>query len=157
MRIVIVGGGVVGYGLAGKLLKEKHQLSLIELDSKLCAELSEKLDMQIINGSGTSPELLKQAYFVYTLRSVTLVCVFFGIYFKRAHPDAAFWSIILGFVAATLYQFNIPINYKPYFWNMHVAIFTVVIAIPVFVIISLVKKWTPQTAGEVPPLYKKDT
>ena len=61
MRIVIVGGGVVGYGLAGKLLKEKHQLSLIELDAKLCAELSEKLDMQIINGSGTSPQLLKDA------------------------------------------------------------------------------------------------
>ncbi|MFZ5979880.1 MAG: Trk system potassium transporter TrkA [Candidatus Zixiibacteriota bacterium] len=61
MRIVIVGGGVVGYGLAGKLLKEKHQLSLIEMDSKLCNDLSEKLDMQIINGSGTSPALLKEA------------------------------------------------------------------------------------------------
>jgi trk system potassium uptake protein TrkA len=60
MRIVIVGGGVVGYGLAGKLLKEKHQLSLIELDDKLCAELSEKLDMQILHGSGTSPQLLKE-------------------------------------------------------------------------------------------------
>jgi len=52
---------VVGYGLAGKLLKEKHQLSLIELDDKLCGDLSEKLDMQIINGSGTSPQLLKEA------------------------------------------------------------------------------------------------
>ena len=61
MRIVIVGGGVVGYGLAGKLLKEKHHLSLVEMDSKLCEDLSEKLDMQIINGSGTSPALLKEA------------------------------------------------------------------------------------------------
>lgn len=61
MRIVIVGGGVVGYGLAGKLLKEKHHLSLVELDAKLCADLSEKLDMQIINGSGTSPATLKEA------------------------------------------------------------------------------------------------
>ena len=57
MRIVIVGGGVVGYGLASKLLKEKHHLSLIEMDSKLCGDLSEKLDLQIINGSGTSPAL----------------------------------------------------------------------------------------------------
>ena len=108
-------------------------------------------------GALTVPELLKQAYFVYTLRSVTLVCVFFGIYYRRAHPDAAFWSIIIGFIAATLYQFNIPIDYRPYFWNMHVSIFTVVVAIPVFITISFLRKWTPETAGELPPLYSKES
>ena len=107
-------------------------------------------------GAMTLPELLKQAYFVYTLRAVTLVVVFFGIYYRRAHPDAAFWSIIVGFIAATLYQFNIPIDYKPYFWNMHVSIFTVLIAIPVFVLISLCTKWTTRTASELPPLYAQE-
>jgi SSS family solute:Na+ symporter len=107
-------------------------------------------------GATTVPELLKQAYFVYTLRAVTLVCVFFGIYYRRAHPDAAFWSIIVGLVAATLYQFNIPIDYKPYFWNVHVSIFTVMIAVPVFLVISLLRKWTPETAAELPPLYAEE-
>jgi SSS family solute:Na+ symporter len=107
-------------------------------------------------GAMTVPELLKQAYFVYTLRAVTLVCVFFGIYYRRAHPDAAFWSIIVGLIAATLYQFNIPIDYKPYFWNVHVSIFTVLITVPVFLVISLIRKWTPETAGTPPPLYTKE-
>ncbi len=107
-------------------------------------------------GAMALPELLKQAYFVYTLRAVTLVVVFFGIYYHKAHPDAAFWSIIVGFIAATLYQFNIPIDYKPYLWDMHVSILTVLIAIPVFILISLGKKWTPQTACELPPLYSRE-
>ncbi len=107
-------------------------------------------------GAMTLPELLKQAYFVYSLRAVTLVVVFFGIYWQKAHPDAAFWSIIAGFIAATLYQFNIPINYKLYFWDMHVSVFTVVIAVPVFICISLSRKWTVQTSSELPPLYTKE-
>lgn len=100
------------------------------------------------------PELLRTGYFVYSLRAVTLVCVFMGIYFSRAHPDAAFWSIIAGFVAATAYHF---LDLKLYFYNMHVAVFTIVVAIPVFLIISLFRKWTPETAGSVPPLYRKES
>jgi len=61
MRIIIVGGGVVGFSLAEHLLNEGHSLTLIELDPKLCQQLSEKLDMQIINGSGSSPQLLREA------------------------------------------------------------------------------------------------
>ncbi|MEA1980760.1 MAG: Trk system potassium transporter TrkA [candidate division Zixibacteria bacterium] len=61
MRAIIIGGGVVGYSLAEQLLKDKHELSLIEADPELCQQLSEKLDLQILNGSGTSSNLLKQA------------------------------------------------------------------------------------------------
>ena len=61
MKIIIVGGGVVGYSLAEQLLKDKHHLSLIELDPRLCQTISEKLDLQILNGSGASPALLKEA------------------------------------------------------------------------------------------------
>jgi SSS family solute:Na+ symporter len=112
--------------------------------------------MIVALGALALPELLRQGYFVYTLRSVTLVVVFFGIYWRKAHPDAAFWAIVSGFVAATLYQFNIPIDYRPYFWDMHVSVFTIVIAIPIFVVISLCKKWTAETASEPPPLYLRE-
>ncbi|MFH1373119.1 MAG: Trk system potassium transporter TrkA [bacterium] len=61
MKIIIVGGGVVGYSLAEQLLKDKHHLSLVELDSHLCRTIAEKLDLQILNGSGTSPSLLVEA------------------------------------------------------------------------------------------------
>lgn len=108
-------------------------------------------------GAITVPELLKQGYFVYTLRAVTMVCILFGIYYRRAHPDAAFWSVIVGFIAATLYQFNIPIDYRPYLWNLHVAVVTVLITIPVFLIISGLRRWSSETAGELPPLYVKES
>ncbi len=61
MKIIIVGGGVVGYSLAEHLLKDNHHLSLIERDPRLCQVISEKLDLQILNGSGASPALLKEA------------------------------------------------------------------------------------------------
>ena len=61
MRIIIVGGGVVGSSLAEHLLRDGHTLALIEADSKLCQTLSEKHDLQILNGSGSSPQLLREA------------------------------------------------------------------------------------------------
>lgn len=51
----------MGYSLAQQLLADKHQLSLIESKPELCVEISEKLDLQILVGSGTSPGLLREA------------------------------------------------------------------------------------------------
>jgi trk system potassium uptake protein TrkA len=59
MRIVIVGGGVVGASLAESLLKDGHDLSLIELDEKLSQNVASRLDVQVITGSGSSPSVLK--------------------------------------------------------------------------------------------------
>ena len=61
MRIIIVGGGIVGYSLAEYLLKEKHRLCLVEVDPHLCQTISERLDLQVVNGSGSSPAVLHQA------------------------------------------------------------------------------------------------
>lgn len=61
MRIIVVGGGVVGRSLAEHLLKDGHSLALVEMDSKICESLSDKHDMQIVNGSGSSPSVLADA------------------------------------------------------------------------------------------------
>jgi len=61
MRIVIIGGGVVGYSLAQHLEAEKNDVSLIELDPARCQDIGERLDVKIICGSGSSPSLLEEA------------------------------------------------------------------------------------------------
>jgi trk system potassium uptake protein TrkA len=61
MRIVIVGGGVVGASLAEHLLKDGHDLSLIELDENLSQSVAARLDLQVITGSGSSPSILRTA------------------------------------------------------------------------------------------------
>ncbi len=61
MRIILIGGGVVGSSLAEQLLRDGHTLSLVEQDAKLCQLIGEKLDLQIINGSGSSPDILHLA------------------------------------------------------------------------------------------------
>lgn len=61
MRIIIVGGGVVGSSLAEFLLHDGHSLALIETDPQLCEQLSGKHDLQIISGSGSSPRHLREA------------------------------------------------------------------------------------------------
>lgn len=61
MRIIIVGGGVVGFSLAEHLLRDGHSLSMVELDPQLCNMIAEKLDLQVVNGSGASPLALQEA------------------------------------------------------------------------------------------------
>jgi trk system potassium uptake protein len=61
MRIIIVGGGVVGYSLAEHLVQERHNIALIEKDRAVCENIGEKLDIIVLNGSGSSPRLLEQA------------------------------------------------------------------------------------------------
>lgn len=61
MRIIIVGGGIVGSSLAEYLLRDGHHLSLIEIDDKLSKTVGEKFDLQVIVGSGSSPSVLRTA------------------------------------------------------------------------------------------------
>lgn len=61
MKIIIVGGGVVGYSLAEHLEQGHHDISLIEVDTRACQDISERLDIKIICGSGSSPRLLEEA------------------------------------------------------------------------------------------------
>jgi trk system potassium uptake protein TrkA len=61
MRIVIVGGGVVGSSLAEHLINDGHTLSLIEKNPQLSELLSGKHDIHVFQGNGASPTLLKEA------------------------------------------------------------------------------------------------
>ena len=60
-KIAIIGGGSVGYELALELEKTSMRLKLIENNYKRCETLSQYLKKTLIlNGSGTSLELLEQ-------------------------------------------------------------------------------------------------
>ncbi len=61
MRIVIVGAGAVGFNLATELSREKHDIAVIENDPMLIKRLKDKLDVQVIQGSGTNVTSLKEA------------------------------------------------------------------------------------------------
>ncbi|MDO5142171.1 MAG: Trk system potassium transporter TrkA [Eubacteriales bacterium] len=61
MRIIIVGCGKVGAGLAGQLSAEGHELTLIDVSAQRLDELSAKLDVATVTGNGTRYQTLKEA------------------------------------------------------------------------------------------------
>jgi trk system potassium uptake protein TrkA len=61
MNIVIVGGGLVGATLGGKLAGDGHDVALIEQDAAAVRGLREAVDAQIIQGNGTVASNLSRA------------------------------------------------------------------------------------------------
>lgn len=61
MKIIVVGGGAIGEALAELLIKEKHDVVVVEKDEKLAEELAEKLDALVLHGDGTDKNILKDA------------------------------------------------------------------------------------------------
>ena len=61
MRIVIVGGGKLGYHLATSMLDRKHDVRLIEKNKLRCMRLANELDVEVICGDGTEIETLEDA------------------------------------------------------------------------------------------------
>ncbi|MDO9527825.1 MAG: Trk system potassium transporter TrkA [Syntrophales bacterium] len=61
MRIIIIGAGEVGYNIADILSKEGNDVVIIDKDEKQLRMVSENLDVQVIQGSGSSPHVLKEA------------------------------------------------------------------------------------------------
>jgi len=102
-------------------------------------------------GAMTLPKILHQAYFVYSIRSALMICVAFGLWWKAAHPNAAFWSMIVALIGGTMYQFNILIDFKAFF-HLHIAVWCGLLSFITFILISLFSKWTSQTASELPPM-----
>lgn len=61
MRIIIVGGGNVGYYLAKRLAENKHIVSVIEKNKALCEKIAKESDVFVINGDGCDPNFLEDA------------------------------------------------------------------------------------------------
>lgn len=60
MYIIIMGGGRVGLALANLLIDNGEDITLIESDETLCAEVAAELDALVICGNGTSSKLLEE-------------------------------------------------------------------------------------------------
>lgn len=61
MKMVIVGGGKVGWNLARIMLERRHTVSLIERDRQRCEKLADELDAAIFRGDGTNVAVLEAA------------------------------------------------------------------------------------------------
>lgn len=61
MHVVIIGAGEVGGYLADRLSAEGLDVVVVELDPARAAALSNELDVQVINGSGSHPDVLIEA------------------------------------------------------------------------------------------------
>lgn len=61
MNVVIVGGGLVGSTLAGKLARDGFDVTLVEQDPAKVADLAEHLDVQVLIGNGAGAPVLRRA------------------------------------------------------------------------------------------------
>ena len=61
MRIIIAGGGSIGERLGEFLVKEKHDVIIIEKDEKRAEELGEKLDAIVLYGDASDRKVLKDS------------------------------------------------------------------------------------------------
>ncbi|WP_370262612.1 Trk system potassium transporter TrkA [Limnobacter sp.] len=61
MKIIIVGAGRVGASLAESLVSEHNDITLIDPDPALLADLQDRYDLRTVVGNGVLPRVLKQA------------------------------------------------------------------------------------------------
>lgn len=61
MKIIIVGGGKLGYYLARNMIDMDYKVKLIEKDKSKCRKIANDLDVEIICGDGTEIEVLANA------------------------------------------------------------------------------------------------
>ena len=61
MKVVIIGGGEVGFHVAKALSEEDYDITVIDLDPVKCRRASENLDVIVVEGNGASPNTLNDA------------------------------------------------------------------------------------------------
>ena len=61
MKIIIIGGGKVGYYLCKSLLENGHDIRLIETNKEACTRIANELDIPVVCGDGTTIESLDSA------------------------------------------------------------------------------------------------
>lgn len=61
MKIVIVGGGRVGFVIADQLTKEGHDIVLVDNNKEVVQELSDSLDIMVMYGNGAALNVQREA------------------------------------------------------------------------------------------------
>ena len=61
MKVVIIGGGEVGFHVAKALSEEDYDITVIDIDPIKCSRASENLDVIVVEGNGASPNTLNEA------------------------------------------------------------------------------------------------
>ena len=61
MKIIILGAGQVGATLAENLVGEKNEITVIDSDADKLRHLQDRLDLQVVHGVGSHPDVLKKA------------------------------------------------------------------------------------------------
>ncbi|MCV2886564.1 Trk system potassium transporter TrkA [Aestuariibacter sp. AA17] len=61
MKIIIIGAGQVGGTLAENLVGERNEITVIDSDAEKLRSLQDRLDLQVINGMGSHPDVLEKA------------------------------------------------------------------------------------------------
>ena len=61
MDIVIVGSGKVGFSLAEQLVKEEHDVTIIDSDEEALRRAGDQLDIMTVRGNGVSAAVLREA------------------------------------------------------------------------------------------------
>ncbi|NLT21055.1 MAG: Trk system potassium transporter TrkA [Syntrophomonadaceae bacterium] len=60
MKCIIIGAGKVGFSIAQLLSTEEHDVTVIEFDTERASLIDDALDVQVINGSGSSWRTLEK-------------------------------------------------------------------------------------------------
>ncbi|MEO5343385.1 MAG: Trk system potassium transporter TrkA [Gammaproteobacteria bacterium SHHR-1] len=61
MKILILGAGQVGFSVAQQLAGEANDITVIDRNTKLLAEMQDRLDIRTVHGHAANPEVLRQA------------------------------------------------------------------------------------------------
>lgn len=61
MKIIILGAGQVGGTLAENLVGEQNEITLVDTDGERLRELQDKMDLQVVTGNGSHPDVLEKA------------------------------------------------------------------------------------------------
>lgn len=61
MRILILGAGRVGSGLAEMLVQERNDITVVDTSAELLSELQERFDLRTVQGTATNLEVLQAA------------------------------------------------------------------------------------------------
>ena len=61
MKIIVVGGGKVGFAIASEVSREGHDVTVIERDVQVAERLSAALDIMVLCGNGAELSMQREA------------------------------------------------------------------------------------------------